>query len=92
MSFVAEADVWFARETTVFPGRDTLPAPMNLAQWNISLICSLCSSSQPITNYILTSCTTTLDQGRYTWHRDSVLKAFCQWPKEGITILQYIIW
>ena len=54
-------------------GCDTLPTPMNLARWNIivSPVCSLCSSSQPTTKHILTGCTTTLDQGRYTWRHDS---------------------
>ena len=36
-------------------GCDTLPTPMNLAQWNIivSPVCPLCYSNQPTTNHIL---------------------------------------
>ena len=61
-------------------GCDTLPTPMNLARWNIivSSVCSLCHSRQPTTNHILTGCSTTLDQGRYTWRHDSVLQVFVQ--------------
>ena len=53
---------------------------MNLAGWNIivSPACSLCHSRQPTTNHILTGCSTALDQGRYTWHHDSVLQVFVQ--------------
>ena len=48
---------------------------MNLARWNIITDpkCALCQAPQPTTNHILTSCPA-LDQGRYTWRHDSVLK------------------
>ena len=50
-------------------GCDTLPIPMNLAHKNIitSPVCTLCHCTQPTTNHILTGCSVTLDQGRYTW-------------------------
>jgi len=62
------------------------PHAMNLARWNIivSLVCSLCSSSQPTTNHTLTGCTAALDQGRYTWHHDSVLQVFVDGLKKEL--------
>jgi len=52
---------------------DTLPTPLNLARWNIIVgpICSLCQSTQPMTNHVLTGCSTAPDQGRYIWQHDS---------------------
>jgi len=56
-------------------GCDTLPTPMNLARRNIitNPRCALCQGPQPTANHILTGCPAALDQGRYTWRRDSVL-------------------
>ena len=50
-------------------GCDTLPTPLNLACWNIIVgpVCSLCQSTQPTTNHVLTGCSMALDQGTYTW-------------------------
>ena len=40
----------------------------------ISPVCTLCHSTQPTINHTSTGCSIALDQGRYTWHRDSVLQ------------------
>ena len=57
-------------------GSDTLPTPMNLRHMHIQhgSQCPLCSSVRPITAHILNSCFTALNQGRYSWRHDSVLK------------------
>ena len=67
-------------------GCDTLPTPMNLARWNIitSPVCTLCCCTQPTTNHILTGCSIALDQGRYTWHHDSVLQVLVRNFKKGL--------
>ena len=59
-------------------GCDTLPTPMNLARWKMitNPICALCQSTQPTTDHVLTGCSVAVDQGRYTWHHDSVLQVF----------------
>jgi len=59
-------------------GCDTLPTPLNLSRWNIitNPKCTLCHAPQPTTNHILTGCSVALEQGRYTWRHDSVLKVF----------------
>ena len=57
-------------------GCDTLPMPLNLARWNITIspVCTLCHSTKPTTNHILTGCSIALDQGGYTWCHDSILQ------------------
>ena len=35
---------------------------------------ALCQAPQPTASHILTRCSVTLDQGRYTWRHDSVLQ------------------
>ena len=58
-------------------GSDTLPHPMNLRRWKIQCDskCLLCKSPRPTTAHILNSCPSALEQGRYTWRHDSVLKS-----------------
>ena len=57
-------------------GSDTLPTPLNLRRWKLrtEAHCDLCSSTSPITLHILNACPVALNQGRYTWHHDSVLQ------------------
>jgi len=54
---------------------DTLPTLINLARWNmiVNPVCALSQSPQPTSNHVLAGCPVALDQGRYTWHHDSVL-------------------
>ena len=58
-------------------GSDSLPHPANLHRWNIQCAskCPLCSSTRPTTTHILNGCPAALQQGRFTWHHDSVLKS-----------------
>ena len=58
-------------------GSDTLPTPMNLLRWNIQLSskCHLCDHPQATTAHILNGCNVALNDGRYTWRHDSVLRS-----------------
>ena len=55
-------------------GMDCLP---NLKRWKYRSdpSCPLCGSSQATSLHILNGCPTALNQGRYTWRHDSVLKS-----------------
>ena len=56
---------------------DTLPSADNLRRWGkrVSDVCPLCrGSSKQTLNHILSSCSSALNQGRFTWRHDSVLK------------------
>ena len=57
-------------------GADCLPSPMNLRRWKyrVSSSCPLCSSPNATTAHILNGCPEALNQGRFTWRHDSVLK------------------
>ncbi|KAJ8352263.1 hypothetical protein SKAU_G00237390 [Synaphobranchus kaupii] len=53
---------------------DLLPTPQNLKQWyGEDPACSLCQTPAPL-SHILTGCTTSLSQGRYTWRHNQVLR------------------
>ena len=58
-------------------GSDTLPTPMNLKRMRIQCnhLCKLCKNPRPTTAHILSGCSESLIQGRYTWRHDSVLKS-----------------
>ena len=58
-------------------GSDTLPTPVNLKRMRIQCAskCTLCSHPRPTTAHILSGCNKSLEQGRYTWRHDSVLKS-----------------
>jgi len=62
-------------------GSDTLPMPLNLAQWKIQSNphCPICCSRNPTTLHILNGCVPALNQGRYTWRHDSVLSCIVSW-------------
>ena len=55
---------------------DTLPSPANLSSWNIDAnnTCFLCKKSPCTSGHILGACRISLNQGRYTFRHDSVLK------------------
>ena len=55
---------------------DTLPSPANLSRWNIDAnnTCFLCKNSPCTSAHILGACRISLNQGRYTFRHDSVLK------------------
>ena len=63
----------FQLRTTV----NTLPSQDNLKRWGISnadQLCVLCGRVNPTLRRVLTGCPVALNQGRYTWRHDSVLK------------------
>ena len=59
-------------------GADCLPTSLNLRRWKFQTDpkCPLCSSPLPTSAHILNQCPTALNQGRYTWRHDSVLRSF----------------
>ena len=58
-------------------GINTLPSLDNLKRWGkrVSDRCPFCSNTQTLA-HILSNCSTSLDQGRYTWRHNSVLSSF----------------
>ena len=65
---------------------DTLPSPANLKRWRITTetMCTLCSKDVCTTAHILGACKVSLQQGRYTFRHDTVLR-------EVIEVLQTFI-
>ena len=65
---------------------DTLPTPLNLKRMKIqcSSKCYLCSNPRPTTAHILNGCNVALDQGRFTWRHDSVLKVLSSSLKQRV--------
>ena len=56
---------------------ETLPTADNLKRWGkrVSDLCVICNGQGKQTlNHVLSSCTVSLTQGRFTWRHDSVLK------------------
>ena len=58
-------------------GIDCLPSPINLSRWKYRCdpSCNLCQSSPCTVHHILNCCPVSLNQGRYTWRHDSVLRS-----------------
>jgi hypothetical protein len=54
---------------------DTLPTKNNLSRWGkrINTKCDLCGYKETL-QHVLNNCKVMLDQGRYTWRHDSVLR------------------
>ena len=52
----------------------TLPTHKNLCKWSLcqSSSCSFCLQSETL-QHVVSSCSSYLDEGRYTWHHNSVL-------------------
>ena len=57
-------------------GINTLPTLDNLKRWGkrVNNRCSFCGNIQTLL-HVLSGCSVTLDQGRYTWRHDSVLSS-----------------
>ena len=58
-------------------GLNTLPSADNLVRWGkrTSDLCNVCNSNNKQTlHHILSNCNSALEQGRYTWRHDSVLR------------------
>jgi hypothetical protein len=57
-------------------GLNTLPSADNLKRWGkrTSDICKICNLGKQTLNHILSSCSISLEEGRYTWRHDSVLQ------------------
>ena len=55
---------------------DTLPSPANLKRWRITTetMCTLCSKDVFTTAHILGACKVSLQQGRYTFRHDTLLR------------------
>ena len=59
---------------------DTLPSPANLKRWRITTetMCTLCSKDVCTTAHILGACKVSLQQGRYTFRHNTVLRGVIQ--------------
>lgn len=59
---------------------DLLPSPANLCRWGLTADpkCSLCDRTGTL-EHVLSSCSTSLTQGRYRWRHDSVLRELADW-------------
>ena len=66
---------------------DTLPSPSNLHRWRISTdkSCFLCGKSICTVAHILAGCKKSLDQGRFTYRHDSVLKVILSFLNEFLS-------
>ena len=51
---------------------DVLPSPTSLATWGLSEDCVLCGKPANL-EHILSACSESLKDGRYTWRHDKVL-------------------
>ena len=65
---------------------NTLPSPNNLVRWNIleDKSCPLCNASPCTLPHILSGCSFSLNNGRWNFRHDSVLKIFLQGLEELI--------
>ena len=61
-------------------GSDTLPTPPNHKRWRLRVDakCGLCGDCSPTVLHILNGCPVALNQSRYTWKHDSVLRKIDQ--------------
>ena len=57
-----------------------LPCPSNLFRWKLSLdsLCFLCKSPKATVSHILSGCKVALDQKRYTFRHDSILRVIIE--------------
>ena len=68
-------------------GLNTLPSADNLMRWGkrTSDLCTVCSLNRKQTlNHILSYCSAALEQGRYTWRHDSVLRTIFDFVRRDI--------
>ena len=73
-------------------GSDTLPTPLNLKRWRIRVDanCTLCGALSPTVLHILNVCPIALNQSRYTWRHDSVLKKFDAFVRPQLSDDEYL--
>jgi len=59
---------------------DLLPTPANLCRWGLTddPKCSLCDRPGTL-EHVLSTCSTSLTQGRYRWRHDTVLRELADW-------------
>jgi hypothetical protein len=59
---------------------DLLPSPANLSRWGLidDPKCSLCDRIGTL-EHVLSSCSTSLTDGRYRWRHDTVLRELADW-------------
>ena len=64
----------------------TLPSPDNLVRWGKTSIgqCKLCNNKTCTMLHILSDCRTSLNDGRYTWRHDNVLKIIADSAKKAV--------
>ena len=73
-------------------GSDTLPTPLNLKRWRIRVDakCTLYGALSPTVLHILNGCPIALNQSRYTWRHDSVLKKFDAFVRPQLSDDEYL--
>jgi len=92
-------DIWKYEPLRLsFPLRsvyDLLPSPANLSRWGLidDPKCSLCDKTGTL-EHVLSSCSTSLTDGRYRWRHDTVLRELADWleterKKERESTLQH---
>ena len=66
---------------------DTIASPKNLKRWGLSEddLCALCGGEGCTTSHILAGCPISLQQGRYTWRHNRVLRVLLNGLREEIT-------
>ena len=72
---------------------DTLPSPTNLKRWRITTeaVCTLCSKDVCTTTHILGACKVSLQQGRYTFRHDTVLRKITESLKSFILNIEQAV-
>ena len=68
-------------------GIDCLPTPVTLSRWHYqcNTSCKLCHSHSCTVHHVLNCCPASLNQGRYTWRHDSVLKHLSSILKSNVS-------
>jgi hypothetical protein len=65
---------------------NTLPTADNLKRWGkrVDAGCKICGSGKQTLCHVLSSCRISLDQGRYTWRHNSVLRTMIDFMKPSL--------
>ena len=71
---------------------DTLPTAVNLQRWSIlcEAKCLLCDSRRPTTAHVLSSCPAALNQQRYTYRHDQVLRVLATNLSEAFADIPFV--
>ena len=71
---------------------DTLPTAVNLQRWSIlcEVKCLLCDSRRPTTAHVLSSCPAALNQQRYTYRHDQVLRVLATKLSEAFADIPFV--